>query len=108
MFKGTSGNEIFLIFPLNISSVPVTPEAAFNLSSALNLAERLTNENLENTVHLLFLGAEYGTGENYPIGSGMYLSSYYPQHNSAFFYFDVNIPDSNKYFPRTGNISPLL
>ncbi len=109
VFKGTSGNEIFLIFPLDINSVPVTPDAAFNLSSALALAERLKHEKLENTVHLLFPGAESGTGKNYPLGSREYLSNYYPKHNSAFFYFNIKtIPDSiNIATAGTGNISPL-
>ncbi len=109
VFEGTSGDEIFLIFPLDINSVPVTPDSAFNLSAALALAERLKNEKPQNTVHLLFPGAESGTGKNYPLGSREYLSSYYPKNNSAFFYLDVKtIPDTvNISTAGTGKISPL-
>jgi len=95
IIPGKSGNEIFLIFPLNNrpDALPGRDGSA-NLASALFLATELKKMDLPQIVHIIFMGAELGDGSNYPLGTRDYLSNYYPDFNSAFFYFDFNsIPD---------------
>ncbi len=109
VFAGDSDDEIFLVFPLS-GRISAFPESnAFSISEALFLAENINKVDLANTVHILFMGAEYGNGQEYPLGSREYLKLYYPKQNSAFFYFDISgIPDKIELFTAgTGNISPL-
>ncbi|MCF6335478.1 MAG: hypothetical protein L3J12_07030 [Spirochaetales bacterium] len=109
-FPGKSGNEIFLIFPLNHpeNALPGRDGSA-NLASALFLAETLQNSEIPQTVHIIFMGAEYGRDSLYPLGTRDYLSNYFPELNSAFFYFNFQgIPDKIKVdYSGTGAIAPL-
>ena len=100
-FNGESGDEIFLVFPLGSS--------AFNLAEALLLSEQLNTAPLANTVHILFMGAEYGKAADYPLGTNEYLKIYYPKGNPAFFYFDISgVPAKIELLTAgTGTISPL-
>ena len=110
VLQGKSDNEIFMIFPINhpASSIPGR-DGSTNLAVALFLAKKLRNTKLPQTVHIVFMGAEFGEGEDYPLGTKDYLSNYYPELNSAFFYFDFRyVPDSIKInHSGTGSISPL-
>lgn len=101
IFKGDNDDEIFLIFPLESSP--------FNLAEALSLTEKLKTEQLTNTVHILFMGAEFGKGPDYPLGTNEYLKIYYPKANAAFFYFDLaGVPAKIELVTAgTGTISPL-
>ena len=95
IFPGKSANEIFLIFPLN-TKVDSRPgrDGSGNLAAALFLASELKKIELPQTVHIIFMGAEFGEKPNYPMGTKDYLSNYYPELNSACFYFNFNsIPD---------------
>ncbi len=110
VIPGKSGNEIFLIFPLNNKSDALPGrDGSANLASALFLATELKKIDLPQIVHIIFMGAEFGEGSNYPLGTKDYLSNYYPDLNSAFFYFDFNsIPDEFIInFSGTKAISPL-
>jgi len=110
IFPGKSMNEIFMIFPLDNppGSVPGR-DGSSNLAAALFLAEELAKADLPQTVHIVFLGAEYGVGSEYPIGSKDYLDNYYPELNSAFFYFDFKFTPDNIIVNHsgTGVVSPL-
>ena len=110
VIPGKSGNEIFMIFPLNhpTEAIPGRDGSA-NLAAALFLAEELQSVELPGTVHIVFMGAEFGKGQEYPLGTKDYLSNYYPELNSAFFYFDFRfIPDNVRInYSGTGSISPL-
>ena len=110
ILPGKSGNEIFMIFPMNNppDSVPGRDGSA-NLAAALFLAEELKKAELPQTVHIVFLGAEYGVSSDYPIGSKDYLDNYYPELNSAFFYFDFKFTPCNIVVNHsgTGSVSPL-
>ncbi|MDA3938056.1 MAG: hypothetical protein PF693_01940, partial [Spirochaetia bacterium] len=110
ILPGKSGNEIFMIFPLNhpIDSIQGRDGSA-NLASALYLAEALEKADLPQTVHIIFMGSEYGMSTDYPIGTKDYLENYYPELNSAFFYFDFNFIPENIIVNHsgTGYTSPL-
>lgn len=110
VFPGKSENEIFMIFPINHlpDAVPGRDGSA-NLAAALFLAEELKNTELPQRVHIVFLGAEYGDGSEYPIGTKEYLASYYPEFNSAFFYFDFQFTPDNIIVNNSGSrsITPL-
>ncbi len=110
IFPGKSGNEIFMIFPLNhpIKAAPGRDGSA-TLAAALYLAGELEKADLPQTVHIVFMGSEYGRGPDYPIGTKDYLANYYPELNSAFFYFDFNFIPENIIVNNsgTGYISPL-
>lgn len=110
IIPGKSGNEIFMIFPLNHppKAIPGRDGSA-NLAAALFLAEKLQDTELPQTVHIVFMGAEFGNEQDYPLGTKDYLSIYYPEYNSAFFYFDFRFfPDNVRInHSGTGSISPL-
>lgn len=108
-FKGNSTDEILFIFPLNTSEESSGETSAFNLATALMLAETLRNNQLHNSVHLLFMGAEYGKEKEYPLGTQEYLNLFYPESNTAFFYCNIiGIPETISVSASgTGNISPL-
>lgn len=109
VFHGKTKDEIFLIIPLDTTGKTTKKTAAYNISTALMLAESLQSKELRNTVHIVFMGAESGTSDAYPLGTEVYLNSYYPAHNSAFFYCNiVGIPAGiNVSTSGTGSISPL-
>lgn len=110
VLPGKSGNEIFMIFPLNHPKEEIPGrDGSANLAAALFLAEELQNTEPPQTVHIVFMGAEFGGDHEYPLGTRDYLSNYYPELNSAFFYFDFRFtPDRVKInHSGTGSISPL-
>lgn len=109
VFPGKTKDEIFLIIPLDTTGKSTKKTAAYNISTALMLAETLQPKELQNTVHIVFMGAESGTSDAYPLGTEVYLNSYHPAHNSAFFYCNiVGIPAGiNVSTSGTGSISPL-
>ncbi|MCK5674208.1 MAG: hypothetical protein KAH95_12575 [Spirochaetales bacterium] len=110
ILPGKSRNEIFMIFPLNSSSAAIQGrDGSANLASALYLVEELDKIELPQTVHIVFLGAEFGDSSEYPIGTEDYLANYYPDLNSAFFYFDFKFTPDNILVNHsgTGTVSPL-
>lgn len=110
ILPGKSGNEIFMIFPLNHpkDALPGRDGSA-NLAIALSLVEKLQTTELPQTVHIIFMGAEFGEDSEYPLGTTDYLSNNYPEFNSAFFYFNFQFtPDRIRInHSGTGSISPL-
>lgn len=109
VFYGRKGDEVFMIFPINPVSYVNPDTAGFNLSEALFLAESLNSADLSNTVHILFMGAEFGGNREYPLGTSEYLRIYYPRQNSAFLYFNISgVPEKLDLFTSgTGSVSPL-
>ncbi len=109
LFPGETSNEIFLIIPLNSTKASAKDTYSFNIASVLMLAETLQTKKLHNRVHLVFMGAEFGENDAYPLGTAEYLNAYYPEHNSAFFYCNISgIPEKiDVSTAGTGNISPL-
>lgn len=110
ILPGKSGNEIFMIFPLNHQPEAIPGrDGSANLAAALSLIEKLKDTELPQTVHVVFMGAEFGKSREYPLGTKDYLSNYYPEMNSAFLYFDFEyIPNRVKInYSGTGYISPL-
>ena len=109
LFPGEKSDEIFLIIPLNSTKASAKGTYSFNLASALMLAQTLQTKKLHNRVHLIFMGAEFGDNDSYPLGTAEYLNAYYPEHNSAFFYCNITgIPEKiDVSTAGTGNISPL-
>ncbi len=109
VFPGKTKDEIFLIIPLDTTGKATKKTAAYNISTALMLAETLQSKELRNTVHIVFMGAESGKSEAYPLGTEVYLNTYHPAHNSAFFYCNIiGIPDRIDVLTSgTGSISPL-
>jgi hypothetical protein len=110
VIPGKSGNEVFLIFPLNhTKDAPPGRDGGANLAAALALTEELKKKPPPQNVHIVFMGAEFGNYSEYPIGTKDFLFNYYPELNSAFFYFNF------KFIPEkilinhsgTGLISPL-
>jgi hypothetical protein len=110
ILPGKSGNEIFMIFPLNHPESSLQGrDGSSNLAAALFLAEELNKTDLPQTVHIVFMGAEYGENRDYPIGTKEYLANYYPELNSAFFYFNFSFTPENIIidYSGTGAVSPL-
>ncbi len=108
-FPGEKSDEIFFIIPLNSTAGSSKETYSFNIASALMLAQTLQAKKLRNRVHLIFMGAEFGDDDSYPLGTAEFLNAYYPEHSSAFFYCNITgIPEKiNVSTAGTGNISPL-
>jgi len=110
IIPGKSGNEIFMIFPINHSKNSIQGrDGSANLAAALFLAEELSKVDIPQSVHIVFMGAEFGSSSSYPIGTKDYLANYYPDSNSVFFYFDFQFTPDNVIinYSGTGAISPL-
>ena len=96
---GTTPDEIVVLAPLNSresSSIP--GNGSINLALALELAKVFSGKESRLSLRILISGAEYGEEEAYPIGSRAFLSSYFPEGNTAVLYLDFESP------PETINI----
>lgn len=102
-FRGTSNDELLVIVPLNSrDGNQGTANGALNIALGLALADLNARIAPRLSLRILFLGAEFGNGNAYPIGSRSFLSSYFPEGVSAAVYLDFDVPPEKIIF-RTGD-----
>ncbi len=63
-------------------------DGSVNIALALELLSRLQESPPEISVIVLFLGAEFGDGPGYPMGSALFLKNYQKAHNTAVVYLN--------------------
>jgi hypothetical protein len=90
---GNTLDEILVIAPLNSrESLGIAGNGSINIALALELAKVFNKKNSRLSLRLLIPGAEFGEGKAYPIGSHAFLSSYFPEGNTAVIYLDFDLP----------------
>ncbi|MDZ7794113.1 MAG: hypothetical protein U5P10_10610 [Spirochaetia bacterium] len=93
-FQGTTDNDLYFIFPVNhpMDAAQVKSGAA-GLTLALQLCRSLSEMNLTQNVHVLFLGAEYGRSDEYKLGTRAFLEEYHSETPSQVLYFTIPTSD---------------
>ncbi len=90
---GNTPDEILLVAPLNSrESLDIAGNGSINIALALEVARVFNEADSRLSLRILIPGAEYGEGEAYPIGSRAFLSSYFPEGNTAVLYLDFDLP----------------
>jgi hypothetical protein len=82
-----------LILAVPINSIPETgfgSDGSINVVLALSLIEYFTHTTPYRNLKILFLGAEFGSKQRYPIGTGQFLEDFYPVMNSAVLYLNFS------------------
>ncbi|HUX21925.1 MAG TPA: hypothetical protein VMW69_11850, partial [Spirochaetia bacterium] len=97
---GERKDVLLIVVPLdNPQEAKPTDDGSINLALALGLIEALAKEKLPISLKFLFLGGEFGSGPEYPIGTEQFLSNFYPDYPVAALYFDF------QYVPVRTNIT---
>ncbi len=95
LFKGRSPDELLVAVPIDQRpDASRSDDGSINPALALGFINELRGAELPITVRFLFLGAEYGGGPEYPIGSREFLANFYPDHPVAVLYLNFRyIPE---------------
>lgn len=95
-FNGTTENSIVLAFPIiGADNSPV------NIMTALDAMEKICTRQHSLNIRFAFLGAEYGEGNDYPIGSKVFTQNLYSE-KCILIYFDLSSISDTLIF-QTGN-----
>ena len=94
-FKGKSPDELLVAVPIDQEpDASRSEDGSINPALALGFIEELRRAVPPVSVRILFLGAEYGGGSEYPIGSREFLANFYPVHSVAVLYLNFRfIPE---------------
>ncbi|MBN1524211.1 MAG: hypothetical protein JW904_07015 [Spirochaetales bacterium] len=94
---GIKNETLVICIPINTpSEVELKKNAySFNIALALSLCKYFSTNTPPVSVKILFLGAEFGPTKQYPLGSNLFLDSFYPESPHAFLYLNFqSIPNS--------------
>jgi len=72
-------------------------DGSINIALALGIAERISRATPPLSVKILFLGAEYGEGPAYPMGSRLFLRDYFPDGRAMCVYLNFKRIPSRLY-----------
>ncbi len=87
---GATPDELILAIPLNDRDDASPPEAgAARIAFGVAVAAAFSRMALPVSVRVLFLGAEYGTGSAYPMGSRQFLDRFFPDYPVVVLYIDL-------------------
>lgn len=86
---GDKKDTLIVCAPINNSSNSLnTEDGSINIALALSLLKYASSVNLPITIKVLFLGAEFGDEEYYPMGSNLFLNSFFPEYNVCVLYLN--------------------
>lgn len=87
--KGRSPDELLVALPID-QPIDATKgdDGALNAALGLGFIRELRGSEPPISIRFLFLGAEYGNGREYPIGTHQFLSDFYPVHPVAALYLN--------------------
>ncbi|MCX7029846.1 MAG: hypothetical protein NTU62_06955 [Spirochaetes bacterium] len=93
--EGRLADTLLVVAPLN-HSAGAGPGASgdINVALALELLRRSREQVPAVTLTVLFLGAEYGDGEGYPMGSALFLRDFQPTQRVAVLYLGLTTGSS--------------
>jgi len=87
--KGRSPDELLVAVPIDQElDASRSDDGSINPALALGFIRELRAAEPPVSVRFLFLGAEYGGGSEYPIGSREFLANFYPDHPVAVLYLN--------------------
>ncbi len=108
-FSGSAEGEVYLVFPVNHPE-EAGPEnsGAAGLALALSLCRDFAASPPERTVHILFMGAEYGRTEESQLGTRAFLQDYFSTVPGIVLYIDLRAASAPLEFQPygTGIVSP--
>jgi hypothetical protein len=85
---GRSRDTVILAVPLN-SQDAAEGDGSVNIALALDLIRQARDAPLPLSLMVLFLGAEYGATDAYPMGSTLFLHDFQPVFNTAVVYLNL-------------------
>jgi hypothetical protein len=89
VIKGKNAESVFIVLPINnVIERTNHPGILVNVALGLFLLEQMKSRVPLVTLHFLFLGAEYGSTQEYPIGSQIFLDDFIPDTSSLFLYLN--------------------
>lgn len=102
VLSGSTENEILYLVPLNQSNASLLP--------VLLIMQELGKLDQSPVIgaRFVFLGAEFGDHDAYPMGSKSFLQTYSPNKKALFFYFDFDYPTDRPYLWVTNSMPPAL
>ncbi|MBI9105746.1 MAG: hypothetical protein JEZ04_03320 [Spirochaetales bacterium] len=91
---GLLKNTLITIIPVDMPGATIDRyNGSYGMAAALQLIEYYSKHKPQLSMRFVFLGAEHGSGEQYPLGSRNFLETYYPEESTAFIYFNFkNLP----------------
>ena len=108
-FSGSAEGEVYLIFPVNHPD-QTGPEnsGAAGLTLALSLCRDFAASPPERTVHIVFMGADYGHSEDSQLGTRAFLQDYFSTTPGIVLYIDLRAFSAPLEFQPcgTGIVSP--
>jgi hypothetical protein len=88
--RGAIRDTVIVAVPLdNPPNVEKSSGGAVNIAMALGLLRRLKDMPPPVSVTVLFLGAEFGSTSNYPMGSNLFLDDFQPDFKVAVLYLNL-------------------
>ncbi|HUJ76178.1 MAG TPA: hypothetical protein VL359_15045, partial [bacterium] len=87
---GRSRDTLILVVPVDAApdSAP-TRDGSLGVALAVDLLDRLQGARPPLSMVVLFLGAELGGADPYPMGSTLFLRDYQPDYRTAVLYLDL-------------------
>ncbi|MDY7027961.1 MAG: hypothetical protein SVR04_06665 [Spirochaetota bacterium] len=108
-FTGPAEGEVYLVFPVNHPD-KAGPEnsGAAGLALALSLCRDFAASPPQRTVHILFMGAEFGRSEESQLGTRAFLQDYFSNAPGIVLYIDLRSASAPLEFQPygTGIVSP--
>ena len=87
---GAMKDTVIVAVPMNTDSVASSAkDQSVDMALALDLLHHLAQSRPLVSVIVLFLGAEFGDGPDYPLGSRLFLSDFRPDYQVAFVYLNL-------------------
>jgi hypothetical protein len=91
---GRSRDSLILAVPIDAPQGGSAGDGSINTALALDLLDRVKGTTPPLSLVVLFLGAEFGDSDVYPMGSTLFLRDYQPDHRAAVLYLNLrSIPD---------------
>jgi len=104
--EGTFKDNLVIAVPLNHPPKPrAEGDGSAVLSALLAALAAVSGTELETNLTVLFLGGEFGTGAEYPLGTRKFLSAYYPDGATAVLYLDIAYPPERVYIDGGSDVS---
>ena len=69
-------------------NLEIRHSGAVNIALALGIIESYSGKSLPLAITVVFLGAEYGEGALYPLGSKQYLTDFFPEERTTVLYLN--------------------
>ncbi|MGC9311258.1 MAG: hypothetical protein ACP5IA_01100 [Sediminispirochaetaceae bacterium] len=108
-FSGPAEGEVYLVFPVNHPD-QAGPEnsGAAGLALAMSLCRDFAASPPQRTVHILFMGAEFGRSEESQLGTRAFLQDYFSNTPGIVLYIDLRSASAPLEFQPygTGIVSP--